>query len=54
VQDPGREIDTLREQLSTGERAAMLDTLEELDTNPEAAADLVRAALERGHDGSSP
>lgn len=37
-----------------GERAAMLDTLEELDTNPEAAADLVRAALDQDHDGSSP
>jgi len=37
-----------------GERAGILDTLEELDTNPEAAADLVQAALARDHDGSSP
>lgn len=35
-----------------GERAAMLDTLEELDTNPEAASELVQAAVDR-HDGSS-
>lgn len=33
-----------------GERAAMLDTLEELDTNPEAAAELVQSAIERHGD----
>lgn len=37
-----------------GERAALLDTLEELDTNPEAATDLVEAAMDRhGSDTSS-
>lgn len=37
-----------------GERASILDTLEELDTNPEAATELVEAAISRHNDTSSP